>query len=119
ASFSGKETNTAYHVDMQNVIDGSVKVTVTAYPSVVSDLMKGVESILREPGGCFEQTSMSSYPNILVRDYMKKVGDVDPKLEARADKLIDNGYKKLIAFETKEKGYEWFGGAPGHEALTA
>lgn len=119
ASFSGKETNTAYHVDLKNVIDGSVKVTVTAYPSVVSDLMKGVESILREPGGCFEQTSMSSYPNILVRDYLNKVGDTDPKVEARADKLIDNGYKKLITFETKEKGYEWFGGAPGHEALTA
>jgi len=119
ASFSGKETNTAYHVDLQNVIDGSVKVTVTAYPSVVSDLMQGVESILREPSGCFEQTSMSSYPNILVRNYLKKVGTTDPKVEANADKLIDKGYKRLLTFETKEKGYEWFGGAPGHEALTA
>lgn len=118
-SFSGKETNKAYTVDITNVVKGSLVASATAYPSVVSDLMKGVESILREPGGCFEQTSMSSYPNILVRDYLTTIGQNDPKIEARANQLIESGYKKLIAFETKEKGYEWFGGAPGHEALTA
>lgn len=118
-SFSGKETNKAYTVDLSNMIKGSLVASATAYPSVVSDLMKGVESILREPGGCFEQTSMSSYPNILVRDYLTTVGQSDPAIEARANDLIERGYKKLIAFETKEKGYEWFGGAPGHEALTA
>jgi uncharacterized protein YfaS (alpha-2-macroglobulin family) len=118
-SFSGKETNTSYLVNITDMVKGSLVASATAYPSVVSDLMKGVESILREPGGCFEQTSMSSYPNILVRDYLNTVGQNDPKIEARANDLIERGYKKLIAFETKEKGYEWFGGAPGHEALTA
>lgn len=118
-SFSGKETNKSYTVDINNMVKGSLVASATAYPSVVSDLMKGVESILREPGGCFEQTSMSSYPNILVRDYLNTIGQSDPKIEARANDLIERGYKKLIAFETKEKGYEWFGGAPGHEALTA
>ncbi len=118
-SFSGKETNKAYTVDITNMVKGSLVASATAYPSVVSDLMKGVESILREPGGCFEQTSMSSYPNIMVRDYLTTIGHNDPKIEARANELIERGYKKLIAFETKEKGYEWFGGAPGHEALTA
>jgi uncharacterized protein YfaS (alpha-2-macroglobulin family) len=118
-SFSGKETNRSYTVDITNMVKGSLVASATAYPSVVSDLMKGVESILREPGGCFEQTSMSSYPNILVRDYLTTIGQNDPKIEARANELIERGYKKLIAFETKEKGYEWFGGAPGHEALTA
>lgn len=118
-SFSGKETDKSYNVNITDMVKGSLVASATAYPSVVSDLMKGVESILREPGGCFEQTSMSSYPNIMVRDYLNTVGQNDPKIEARANDLIERGYKKLIAFETKEKGYEWFGGAPGHEALTA
>lgn len=29
------------------------------------------------------------------------------------------GYEKLVGFETSSKGYEWFGKAPGHEALSA
>ena len=118
-SFSGKENIKEYSVDLENVVDGSITAQMTAYPSVVSDLMKGVEGILREPGGCFEQTSMSSYPNIMVMDYLKATDTKDEKLLASAEGYIDRGYKKLTSFETKEKGYEWFGGAPAHEALTA
>ena len=33
------------------------------------------------------------------------------------EKLKD-GYDRLVGFETTSKGYEWFGDAPGHEALT-
>ncbi len=82
-------------------------------------MLSGIESILREPHGCFEQTSSSTYPNIMVKQYLQE-NDVDnPTLYAKADNLIDKGYNKLVTFETKEHGYEWFGGAPGHEALTA
>lgn len=118
-SLSGKENTKEYSIDLENVVDGSIAAQMTAYPSVVSDLMKGVEGILREPGGCFEQTSMSSYPNIMVMDYLKATDTKDEKLLASAEGYIDRGYKKLTSFETKEKGYEWFGGAPAHEALTA
>ena len=31
---------------------------------------------------------------------------------------LKKGYDKLIGFETSTKGYEWFGEAPGHEALS-
>ncbi|MEI6817232.1 MAG: MG2 domain-containing protein, partial [Bacteroidota bacterium] len=118
-SFSGKVLSKEYQINLSNIVDGSISAQVTAFPSVVSDLMKGVEGILREPSGCFEQTSISSYPNIMVMDYLKSIDDKDEKLLASAGKLIDVGYKKLTSFETKEKGYEWFGGSPAHEALTA
>lgn len=32
---------------------------------------------------------------------------------------LDKGLKRLVSFETSTMGYEWFGKAPGHEALTA
>ena len=32
---------------------------------------------------------------------------------------LKRGYDKLISFKTKEKGYEWFGGSPAHEGLSA
>lgn len=32
---------------------------------------------------------------------------------------LKKGYDKLIAFETTDKGYEWFGKSPAHEALSA
>src|SRR3989442_1339957 len=37
----------------------------------------------------------------------------------RARDLLKNGYARLTGYECKQKGYEWFGGDPGHEALSA
>jgi hypothetical protein len=118
-SFSGKEATKEYEINIQNVVDGSLTAQLTAYPSVVGDLMSGVEGILREPNGCFEQTSMSSYPNVMVMNYLKETDNKDDKLLASASGFVDRGYKRLTTFETKDKGYEWFGGSPAHEALTA
>ena len=119
ASFSGDKGESEYEVDLRNVVKGSIKVKLTAFPSVVSDLLTGVDGILREPGGCFEQTSMSSFPNAMVMDYLKTSDTKDEKLLAYAGGMLDRGYKRLTTFETSSKGYEWFGQAPGHQGLTA
>lgn len=119
ASFSGDGKEAVYPVDIRNVVKGSLRLRLSAFPSVVGDLLSGVEGILREPGGCFEQTSMSSYPNAMVMDYLKTTDSKDEKLLAYAGGMLDRGYNRLITFETKEKGYEWFGKAPGHQGLTA
>lgn len=118
-SFSGNDMEAEYQINIRNVVKGSLRAKVTAFPSVVGDLLTGVDGILREPGGCFEQTSMSSYPNAMVMDYLKTTETKDEKLLAYAGGLLDYGYKRLITFETPQKGYEWFGKAPGHEGLTA
>lgn len=118
-ALSGQDMEKDFVINLSNVVPNSVKVTFNAYPNVMSELMSGVESILQEPYGCFEQTSSSNYPNIMVLNYMKTMKVDDPKLEARAKDLLDKGYKRLVSYETKENGYEWFGAAPAHEALTA
>jgi hypothetical protein len=110
----------------QTWIKGTLKCQVQVYPSTLADLQKGLEALLREPGGCFEQSSSSTYPNILVLQYLRESDQTKPELERRAVELLDRGYQKLVSFECsnpaerKKEGYEWFGGtAPAHEALTA
>jgi uncharacterized protein YfaS (alpha-2-macroglobulin family) len=47
-------------------------------PARLSEIMEGMDSILRMPGGCFEQTSSSTYPNVLALDYMKRTKKLTP-----------------------------------------
>ncbi|HEY7158979.1 MAG TPA: alpha-2-macroglobulin family protein, partial [Gemmataceae bacterium] len=110
----------------QTWIKDTLKCQVNVYPSTLADLQKGLESLLREPCGCFEQTSTSNYPNLLILKYLKESDQAKPALERRARELLDRGYQKLTSFEctnaakNAKEGYEWFGGtAPAHEALTA
>ncbi|MFL5764056.1 MAG: MG2 domain-containing protein [Bacteroidia bacterium] len=119
ASFSGQDIEKNYSFEMNKVVNGSLKATFTAFPNVVNDLMKGVEGILSEPYGCFEQTSCTAYPNAMVLDYLKSTDSRDTKTLTYANDLLNRGYKRLTTFETKEKGYEWFGATPAHEGLTA
>jgi hypothetical protein len=118
-SFSSQEKEKEYSFEISHVVNGSLKASFTAFPNVVSDLVKGVEGILQEPYGCFEQTSCTAYPNAMVLDYLKNTDSKDTKTLARATDLLDRGYKRLTSFETPNKGYEWFGANPAHEGLTA
>jgi hypothetical protein len=110
----------------KDIVPGSLKVRLEMYPTSMADLVKGLDGLLREPSGCFEQTSTTNYPNTLILDYMNQTGQTNPQVAARAKGLLDKGYGRLIGFECPETptrsklGYEWFGAADRpHLALTA
>ena len=108
-----------HEIDLSKANKGSVQASVKVYTSPLSTMISGLEGMLREPSGCFEQTSSTNYPNVMIMKYMKQHAVIDSALLERTNKLLDSGYKKLVGFEAPKKGYEWFGGDPGHEALTA
>ena len=108
----------------EKLIKGTLKAGLVVYPAPTSDLQKGLEGLLREPSGCFEQTSTTNYPNVMILSYLREAGVPDAQMEEKARALMARGYGKLISFECRKadgkEGYEWFGGtAPPHEALTA
>ena len=103
----------------KEIVDGSLAVTLRAYPSPLADVMSGVESILREPHGCFEQTSATNYPNTMALLYMQRNDIANPDVTRKARAMLNRGHDKLISFECEKRGYEWFGHDPGHEALSA
>ena len=98
---------------------GSGQLVFKLFPSPLASLGEGLEGILREPCGCFEQASSSNYPNTLVLSYLQASGDDIPSVANRARELLPKGYQKITGYECSERGYEWFGGNPGHEALSA
>jgi uncharacterized protein YfaS (alpha-2-macroglobulin family) len=95
------------------------KIYVRLYPGPLSQVIEGMDSILRMPGGCFEQTSSSTYPNTLALDYMKRTKKLTPEIHAKAEGFIASGYQRLLTFEVPGGGFSWFGAAPANKILTA
>jgi len=108
-----------FTIDLGEAVEGTVQASVQLYPSPLSTMVEGMEGLLREPSGCFEQTSSSNYPNVMVMNYLEENDAVAPEIMERSRGLMERGYRKLVGYETSEKGYEWFGSTPAHEALTA
>ncbi|MEZ6186576.1 MAG: alpha-2-macroglobulin family protein [Planctomycetota bacterium] len=103
----------------EQVVGLSLVTEAKAYPTPMASLTEALAALLREPYGCFEQTSSTNYPNVMAMQYLRSHRGVDPALISKTAGLLDKGYARLVGFECSDKGYEWFGGDPGHEALTA
>jgi hypothetical protein len=100
-------------------IPDASKIFVRLYPGPLSQVVEGMDAILRMPGGCFEQTSSSTYPNVLALDYMKRTKKLTPEVHAKAEGFIANGYQRLLTFEVPGGGFSWFGNPPANKILTS
>jgi hypothetical protein len=101
------------------LVTGSLAARIEVHPTPLASLTSAFERLIREPYGCFEQTSSTTYPLVMAQQYFMSHAGVDPALIKRSAEILDKGYERLRGFECKGKGYEWFGEDPGHEALTA
>ena len=119
--FNGRLESTVRHevTFPPQAIPDAGKVFVRLYPGPLSQVIEGMDAILRMPGGCFEQTSSSTYPNVLALDYMKRTKKLTPEVHAKAEGFIANGYQRLLTFEVPGGGFSWFGNPPANKILTS
>ncbi len=127
---NGRERNLVYNGRLEGDLQRRIvfpaaaireasKIFIRLYPGPLSQVIEGMDSILRMPGGCFEQTSSSTYPNVLALDYMKRTKKLTPEIRAKAEGFIANGYQRLLTFEVPGGGFSWFGNPPPNKILTA
>lgn len=102
-----------------DAIPGSAKALVKLYPTTFSQLVEGLDAIFQMPYGCFEQTSSTTYPNVLALDYLRRTKTSAPEVEAKARQYIHLGYQRLVSFEVIGGGVDWFGNPPANRTLTA
>jgi uncharacterized protein YfaS (alpha-2-macroglobulin family) len=103
----------------EQAVAGASKLLVKVYPGTFSQLVEGLDAVFKMPHGCFEQTSSTTYPNVLALAYLKRTGRIRPEVELKARSYINQGYQRLLTFEVSGGGFEWFGHAPAHTVLTA
>ena len=91
---------------------------LSVYPGSLSESLAGVESMFREPSGCFEQTSSSNFPNIVAYDYLKE-RNINPVLEASVKKKLKKAYQRLASYEVDSGGFSLYGKSPASPWLTS
>ncbi|MFQ5503749.1 MAG: alpha-2-macroglobulin family protein [Planctomycetota bacterium] len=99
---------------------GPARLSLRLFPSVLAETQQGFEGLLREPHGCFEQTSSTLYPMVLALRYMKRTGQLVSEIADRARQHVASGYRRLMSYEVQVSGgFELYGRAPAHTMLTA
>jgi hypothetical protein len=92
-----------------NAVPGSPQMHLDVFPAYLSQVVTGMDSLLRVPTGCFEQTTSTAWPNVLVTDYLKQTNQLKPDIQLKAESLMSAGYQRLLTFEHAGGGFSWFG----------
>ena len=116
---SSNELKSKFEFTIENLVDHSMTANFFAHPSMLSEVMGSLEKMMRQPNGCFEQTSSANYPNIMAMQMIIENGNVDAALHKKSSDFLDFGYKRLLGFEVQGGGFDWYGRGPAHETLTA
>ncbi len=109
-----------YTVDVPAAILGQAKARVQVYRDLGDVSSDGFDAMIKEPNGCFEQTSSTTHPNVLLLD----IFGTDPRFanaRARARDYVGKGYQRLVSYEVNGTpgGFSLFGNAPASRTLTA
>lgn len=112
--FTGSET---FEVNFpEQAIKNTPRAELKLYPNLFSHVSEAVDGLLQRPYGCGEQLISSSYPNLMILKYERS----NESLKARALKNLQDGYDRLISYQSTSGGFTYWGGnSEPHIALTA
>jgi hypothetical protein len=79
-------------------VAGSQQLYLNVYPAYLSQVIGGMDSLLRVPNGCFEQSTSTAWPNVLVTAYLKQTKQVRPEIRKTPASL--QGTESYSSFET-------------------
>jgi len=100
-------------------INGTARIEVKVYAGASAQIVEGLDALLRMPNGCFEQTSSTLYPDVLILDYLNRTGRAAPEVRMKAQTYIAAGYQRLLTYEVKGGGFSLFGNPPATLMHTA
>ncbi len=78
---------------------GSMVTSLAFYPAPLGNMTKALQALIREPWGCFEQTSSVVYPMVMAQQYFLSHAGVPADVIEKAKTHIRSGCNRLMGFE--------------------
>ncbi|XP_071088375.1 CD109 antigen-like isoform X9 [Haliotis cracherodii] len=93
----------------QNVVSGSQTARITAIGDLMGPTVSGLDSLLRMPTGCGEQTMLGLAPDVFVTNYLTATKQLTGDIEDKAIKYMESGYQRELTYQHKDGSFSAFG----------
>lgn len=102
--------DTVLSVDVpENAVSGSLKINMNAIGDLLGGTIQNLHQLIRLPTGCGEQNMLKFVPNIVILDYLKAAGSLDPLIKDKAIKFLVNGYQRELTYRHNNGSFSAFG----------
>ncbi|MFO0572045.1 MAG: hypothetical protein U0263_40860 [Polyangiaceae bacterium] len=71
-----------------NAVPGSQELYLQVFPAFLSQVVTGMDSMLQVPNGCFEQTTSTAWPSVLVTPHDPNRADRTPEIQLSRPKAF-------------------------------
>lgn len=100
----------------QEAIPGSEGLDLMLLPGLLANATEGLDAMLRQPQGCFEQTSSANYPNLMVLRLLQNTAPEQwpggaqawDKAHRRSQELVSLGYQRILSFQDGGGGFRLY-----------
>ncbi|XP_053177575.1 alpha-2-macroglobulin-like [Scomber japonicus] len=120
--FCPKEETLTADIDLklpENVIDGSVRASISVLGDILGRALKNLDGMLQMPYGCGEQNMALLAPNIYILQYLKNTDQLTPAIKEKATNFLTSGYQRQLNYKHNNGAYSTFGTGQGNTWLTA
>ncbi|XP_067660553.1 CD109 antigen-like [Haliotis asinina] len=93
----------------ENVVAGSQTTRVTAIGDLMGPTVSGLDSLLRMPTGCGEQTMLSLAPDVFIINYLTATNQLTGDIEDKAIKYMESGYQNELKYQHRDGSFSAFG----------
>ncbi len=118
-TFTDVELRNEFNLEIKDAYKGSIRANFKAHPSPLSEVASNIDKIIRQPYGCFEQTTSANYPNLLALKMMKESGITNQPLLNKSNGFLKKGYERLLGFEMPNGGFSLYGRSSAKIGLSA
>lgn len=110
-----------HHLEVPTVaIAGAGRASLKLYPAVATHVEEGLDALLRQPSGGFEQAASILHSGALLSSHLRRTGQHAQPLAQKTEAALHAGYQRLLAFEVQGGGFSPFPAkAPANQILTA
>ena len=80
---------------------GTLEVKAKLFTSQLGHIHEALEKLIRDPHGCFEQTSSTTYPLVMALILMQNLPEKTPEINEmiiEGTKKLKSGYERLLTF---------------------
>lgn len=105
----------------QGALLETIKVQTSVSGDVLGQTLLNLESLIRLPSGCGEQTMINFVPIVVVLDYLTLTEQLTQSLNATAIEFLESAYQRMLKYRHSDGSFSAFGAADksGSTWLTA
>lgn len=93
----------------RNAVTDSINIEASVVGDLLGPAIMHLDNIIRLPTGASIPNMIHFYPNLIILNYLRSTGQLNPTIEKQAKELLETAYQEQLSYRTVNGSFNGFG----------